>query len=163
MSTSLRTLWESRSPRDRTIIVALAIIVGAVLYVWLVLSAERATASLRTSVTTLQAQATRVDQQALEYGHLIGEPRATASPTDLRTLVQARIGEAGLSPGLVRIDALDADRVVVVFGAVGFANWLAWIADLKSQHVRLDSCRIEAMSTPGLVGVTATLVRSKTP
>ena len=51
--------------------------------------------------------------------------------------------------------------MVVVFGAVAFADWLNWIAALKSQHVRLDACRIEALSTPGLVSVTATLIRAK--
>ena len=55
----------------------------------------------------------------------------------------------------------DADQVVAVFGAVAFADWLNWISTLKSQQVRLDTCRIEALSTPGLVSVTATLVRAK--
>jgi len=66
-----------------------------------------------------------------------------------------------LSGALVRIDAPDANQVVVVFGAVAFADWLNWIAGLRSQHVRLDTCRIEALSTPGMVSVTATLVRAK--
>jgi len=48
-----------------------------------------------------------------------------------------------------------------VFGAVGFADWLNWVAGLTSQQVRLDACRVEALSTPGLVSVTATLVRVK--
>jgi general secretion pathway protein M len=61
----------------------------------------------------------------------------------------------------VRVDAPDADQVVVVFGAVAFADWLNWIDALKAQQVRLDTCRIEALSTPGLVGITATLVRPK--
>ena len=161
MRARLRKAWESRAPRERAIIAALAVILGAALYVWLVQSAERARVPLRTSVTTLRAQAARLDQQALEYGHLRATPAATASPTDLRTLVQARVADAGLSRALVRLDAPDADQVVVVFGAVAFADLLNWIAGLKSQHVRLDACRIEALSTPGLVSVTATLVRAK--
>jgi len=75
-------------------------------------------------------------------------------------LVQSQAG-AGLARALVRIDALDNDQVVVVFGAVAFADWLNWVAGLKAQHVRLAACRIEALSTPGLVSVTATLVRAK--
>jgi general secretion pathway protein M len=52
--------------------------------------------------------------------------------------------------------------VVVVFGAVPFADWLNLVVGLKSQQVRLDTCRIEALATsPGLVSVTATLVRAK--
>ena len=49
----------------------------------------------------------------------------------------------------------------MVFGAVAFADWLNWVASLTSQQVRLDACRIEALSTPGLVSVTATLVRDR--
>ena len=161
MRAQLRKAWESRAPRERAIIAALAALLGVILYVWLVQAAGQARMRLRASVTTLQAQAARLDQQALEYGRLRMAPTVTASPTDLRTLVQARVDDAGLARALVRIDATDADQVVVVFGAVAFADWLNWIAGLKSQQVRLDTCRIEVLSTPGLVSVTATLARAK--
>ena len=72
---------------------------------------------------------------------IIAAPAISASKTDLRTLVQAQAGAAALSRALVRIDAPDADQVVVVFGAVAFADWHNWIAGLKSQHVRLDAGR----------------------
>ena len=161
MRAQLRNAWESRAPRERAIIAALAAMLGAVLYVWLVQSAGQARVQLRTSVTTLREQTARLDQQALEYGSLRAAPAVTASATDLRTLVQARVGDAGLARALTRIEAPDADQVVVAFGAVAFADWLNWIAGLKSQHIRLDACRIEALSTPGLVSVTSTLVRAK--
>jgi general secretion pathway protein M len=161
MRARLRKAWESRAPRERAINSALAVVLAAALYVGLVQSAGRARTQLRTSVTTLRAQAARLEQQAAELERLRAAPAISASQTDLRTLVQAQAGAAGLSRALVRIDAQDADQVVVVFGAVAFADWLNWIAGLKSQHVRLDACRIEALSTPGLVSVTATLVRPK--
>ena len=162
MRARLRMAWESRSPRDRAIISVLAVVLVVAGYVALVLSAQRARVPLRASVTTLQGQAARLDQQALEYGHLRAAPPATASATDLRTLLQAQVGAAGLAPALVRIDAPDPDQVVVVFGAVAFADWLNLIAGLKSQQVRLDMCRIEALdSAPCRVSVTATLVRAK--
>jgi general secretion pathway protein M len=161
MRARLRRLWESRAPLERAIIAALAVILGAALYVWLVQSAERGRMQLRTSVTTLRAQAALLDQQAAELGRLRAAPVISVSQTDLRTLVQAQAGDAGLSRALVRLDAPDADQVVVVFGAVAFADWLNFIVGLKSQQVRLDTCRIEALSTPGLVSVTATLVRAK--
>jgi type II secretory pathway component PulM len=73
--------------------------------------------------------------------------------------VQAQAGATGLSRALQRIDALDANQVQVVFGAVAFADWLAWVAKLQAQHVRLDACRVEALTAPGLVSVSATLIR----
>lgn len=161
MRAQLRQAWESRAPRERAAIAALAIMLGAALYVWLVQSAGRARVQLHTSITTLRAQAARLDQQAIEYAHLRAAPTATASPTDLLTLVQARVGDAGLSHALVSIDAPDANQVKVAFGALPFADWLAWVASLQTQQVRLDACRIEALSAPGLVSVTGTFTRAK--
>lgn len=161
MNTQLRKAWESRSPRERTVIAASALVLAAVLYVWFVQSAGRSRVQLHTNVGVLRAQAADFDRQTQEYGRLRAAPAATVSPTSLRTLVQTRIDAAGLSQALVRMEAPDADQVVVVLGAVAFADWLNWIAGLTSQHIRLDACRIEALSKPGLVSVTATLARAK--
>ena len=160
MNAKLRTLWQSRAPRERVVIAVLAVLAGVASYVWLVQAADRAHTRLRASVPALRAQAARLERQAGDLERLRSAPPAAASKTDLRTLVQAQAGAAGLSRALVRIDAPDANQVVVVFGAVAFADWLNWVAGLTAQQVRLDVCRVEALSTPGLVSVTATLVRS---
>ena len=161
MRARLRKAWESRAPRERAVIAVLAALLAIGLYVWLVQSAGRARVQLGKSVAMLRTQANGVEQQAAEFARLRAAPAISASQTDLRTLVQARAGAAGLARALARIDAQDADQVVVAFGAVAFADWLDWIAGLKSQQVRLDACRIEALSTQGLVSVTATLVRAR--
>lgn len=161
MKARLRKLWESRSPRDRVLIAVLAAVVGAVLYLVLVQSAYRARAQLGSSVSVLRAQALRLDADANELARARAAPAAPAPQTDLRTQVQAQAGAAGLARALLRIDARDADQVQVVFGSVAFADWLAWIATLQAQHIRLDTSRIEALTTPGLVSVTATLTRAK--
>jgi general secretion pathway protein M len=161
MRARLRTLWESRSPRDRMIIAALAVVLGAALYVTLVQAAGRSRTQLGASVTALRVQSLRLEQQAGELERMRAAPLPSASDTELRALVQSLAGEAGLSHALVRLDAPDPDQVVAVFGAVAFADWLNWVDALNSQRVRLDTCRIEALSTPGLVSVTATLVRGK--
>lgn len=160
MKAKLRTLWQSRAPRERVVIAALAVLAGVASYLWLVQSADRAHTRLRATVPALRAQAARLEQQAGELERLRAAPPVASSKTDLRTLVQAQAGAAGLSRALVRIDAPDANQVVVVFGAVAFADWLNWVAGLTAQQVRLEVCRVEALSTPGLVSVTATLVRS---
>lgn len=153
--------WQSRAPRERAVIAILAVLLGVALYAWLLQSATRARAQLRTSVVMLRTQAAGVEQQAAEYERLRAAPAISASKTDLRTLVQAQAGAAGLARALGRIDAQNADQVVVVFGAVPFADWLGWIAGLQAQQIRLEACRIEALATPGLVSVTATLARAK--
>ena len=161
MKAQMRKAWQARAPRERAIIAVLGVLLGVALYAWLLQSATRARAQLRTSVAMLQTQAAGVEQQAAEYARLRAAPAISASKTALHTLVQAQAGAAGLARALGRIDAQNADQVVVAFGAVAFADWLGWIAGLQAQHIHLEACRIEALATPGLVSVTATLVRAK--
>ena len=161
MKAKLQKVWQSRSPQEMMIITAFLAVLGAALYVWLLLSGGQARLHLRTSVMALRAQAENLNQQASEYSRLRATPLPAISPTDLRTLVQSRITDTVLARSLVRIDVSDADQVVVVFDALAFTDWLNWINSLKSQRVRLDACRIEALPTPGMVSLTATLVRAK--
>lgn len=155
----LRTLWELRSPRDRKIIVVFATALSIIFYVLLVQTAEKSRTVLRNHVMTLRTQAAHLDQQAIEYHQLLGKPAVTLSPTDIHTLVQTRINDAGLSPVLQRMDTLDKNHVIVTFAAITFVDWLHWVVDLDTQHIRIAQCRIEALSTPGRVNVSATLVR----
>lgn len=161
MNARLRKLWESRSPRDRAVIVALALVVGAALYLALAQTAYRARAQLGSSLSVLRAQALRLDADANELARARAAPPPPAAQSDLRTQVQAQAGAAGLARALLRADARDADQVQVVFGSVSFADWLAWVATLQAQRIRLDTVRIEALTTPGLVSITATFVRAK--
>lgn len=161
MRARLRKIWESRSPRDRMLIAILAAVVAALLYLWLMQSAQRARTQLGASLSILRAQAVRLEADATELERVRAMPAPPAAQTDLRTLVQARAESAGLARALIRIDAPDANQVQVVFGAVSFAEWLAWVAGLQAERIRLDTGRIEALSTSGMVGVTATFTRTK--
>jgi len=161
MRAQLKAFWQARAPRERQVIIALAVLVAAALYLALLQSANQARLRLGRSVTALQEQAGRLDRDAAELQRLRALPAAAASQTDLRTLVAAQAGAAGLSHALLHIEPAGADQVQAAFGAVAFADWVKWVAGLQALHVRLDTCRIEAMSTPGLVSVTATLIRSR--
>lgn len=161
MSAQLRKIWESRAPRERTIIAISALALGVVLYIWLVQLGWNDYIRLRASVAALRVQTGRLETQAIELERLRAAPPIPASQSDLLTLVQAQTGASGLAGALVKIDAPDANQVVVVFGAVAFADWLNWVASLKSQQVRLDTCRIQALSTPGMISVTASLMRAR--
>ncbi|MBI3529674.1 MAG: type II secretion system protein M [Betaproteobacteria bacterium] len=160
MKEHLRRLWQSRAPRERMVVTVLAVMIVGVLYVSLLYSASRTRPQLRASVLSLRADAARLEQQAGEIERLRTAPPPAASQTDLRTLIQAQAGSAGLASVLVRIDAPEANRVQVVFGAVAFPDWLNWVVTLNSQNIRLETCRIEALSKPGLVSVTATFARA---
>ena len=79
MNATLRTLWQSRAPRERVVIAVLAVLVGVASYVWLVQSADLAHTRLRASVPALRAQAARLDQQAAELERL----RSAAAPVGI--------------------------------------------------------------------------------
>jgi general secretion pathway protein M len=161
MNARLAKIWESRSPRDRVVIIILAAVVAAALYFLLAQSAYRARTQIGASLTLLRAQATRLNLDATELERVRALPAPPSSQTNLRTLVQARAEAAGLARALVRIDAPDPNQVQVVFGAVAFAEWLGWVAGLQAEHIRLDTSRIEALSTPGMASVTATFTRAR--
>jgi len=161
MKQRLLKIWESRSPRDRVVIAIMAALVAAALILWLAQSAYRARTQLGASLTVLRAQATRLNLDATELERVRAIPAPPTAQTDLRALVRARAEAAGLARALLRIDAPDANQVQLVFGAVAFSEWLAWVASLQAEHVRLDTGRIEALSTPGMVGVTATFTRAR--
>jgi type II secretory pathway component PulM len=159
MKTRLRALGESRAPRERVVAATLAALIGIGLYVLLVQSAMNARTRLTATVTALHEQRARLEQEAAELERVRAASAPRPSQGDLRALVQTQAVGAGLSPGAMRVDAAGADEVRVVLGAVAFSDWLAWVASLQSQKVRLDTCRIEALATPGLVSVTATFLR----
>ena len=159
MKAGLSKFWLARAPRERRVLIALAVVVALALYLALLQSASRARRQLGRSVTTLAEQARSLERDAAELQRLRSRP-APPSATDLRTLVTAQAGAAGLSHALLRNEAAGADQVQVAFGAVAFADWLKWVAGLQALHVRLDACRIEALTTPGLVSVSATLIRA---
>jgi type II secretory pathway component PulM len=153
-------LWQARGRNERLIIAGSVAIVAIGLCVWLMYAADRSRAELRTvTVPALRERAGLLERQAAEYERLRAAPAAAVSPTDLRALVQAQAGTAGLSKALQSVEAAGANQVKVVFGVIAFADWLNWVQSLESQHIHLEACRIEALSTPGLVSVAGTLVR----
>jgi general secretion pathway protein M len=160
MRAALRRLWMSRSPRERLVLAVLAALLAAVAYPWLLVTADRARTQLGERVAASRTQAALLEQRAAEYQRLRSAPAPSASPTDLRTLVQARVEAARLSGAVTLLEAPDAQHVRIAFGAVPFADWLGWVAALQAQHVHLEAARIEALAAPGLVSVSATLVRA---
>ncbi len=157
----LHGLWKARSPAERLAMIVMAAFVATVLYVWLVQSAMQARTRLTAAVTTLQSQTLQMEQQSVEHAKLLAAPALPPADTDLRTLVQSQIDTAGLSQSLLKLDVQDTQRVRVTFGSAVFTDWLEWVQAMQTQRVRIETCRIEALSTTGLVSITAMLVRDQ--
>ncbi len=155
----IRQMWQLRTPRERVVILILATMLLAVLYGGLMLSVAPARERLQGRVAVLRMQAGVMEQQALALERLRAMPRPPASRSDLGALVRAQIDVAGMSHGLTKLDMPDPNQVTVAFENLDFADWLAWVADMDAQQVRLAACRIDAQAMPGVVNVTASLQR----
>ena len=155
----LKILWESRAPRERRVLAVLLGLVGAVLYLWLLGSAQHARTRLHASVDQLRIDAAHVDQGAEEIERLRAQRPPTLPQGDLRTLVQTQLGTSGLAGSLVSIQAVDPGQVKLVLGTVAFADWLACVDQLRLQQVQLAETHVVALPAPGMVSVTATFVR----
>ncbi|MDB5811155.1 MAG: type secretion system protein [Betaproteobacteria bacterium] len=156
-----REQWQALEPRARTIVTAVASMICAIIFIWVVQALEHSRAELQSTVAALREQAAKVEQQASEFEQLRAQPPAVVSSADVRGLVQGQMNAAGLSRAVRSMDAAEPNQVGVALGAVGFSDWLDLVASLNAQQIRLETCRIEALSTPGQVSVTATLVRSR--
>ncbi len=147
----------TRGARRVLLAVALIVTVGIA---WLTWSAHQARERLGANVATLRQQALVMERDGAEVVRLRQVKGPAGTVGDLAVEVRSVAQAAGVAAALVRIDALDANRVQVIFGSVAFADWLAWVAALEGRLVWLDSCRVEATPGSGMVGATAILVRA---
>jgi type II secretory pathway component PulM len=159
LTAPLRRLWLARTPQERKALAFGTLVLFVLLYMWLLQAGRAARSSLEDSVLTLRTQAATLEQQAGELEQFRTMPPVPAADVALLPLVQTAAANAGLTDLLLHSQALDADQVTLSFGAIPFATWLQWIDTLQVQHIRVASTRIETLSTPGLVSVTATLMR----
>ncbi|MDO9318575.1 MAG: type II secretion system protein GspM [Gammaproteobacteria bacterium] len=166
MTASLRRLWLARAPQERRLLVVAAGVVLVGLLAWLLAVGSQASTALRDSLPALRMQAITFEQQAAELEILRSVPAPTIPDASLLPLIQETIASAAMSGMLSTIEPLGPEQVVVVFGAIEFSVWLAWIAVLEQQNVRVEQVRVEALATspvPGLVSVAATLGRVGAP
>jgi general secretion pathway protein M len=159
VSAQLLKFWQSRAPRERIVLVVIAVILSVALYLWLLQTTGRARAQLKDRIPLLHTQMAQLDHNAADYEQARHAPAIKSASGDLRTVAQAEAETAGISRRVIRMDVVDANQIQAVFGDVPFASWLTWISNLQTRQVRLDSCRIEASSQPGLVNISATLIR----
>ena len=160
MNSMLGTSWARLDRRVRIAAALLIVAVIVLVYIALLASASRARAELRSSVTALRAAESRMDTDAAEYRRLRGMAAPAAAQADLVLVVQANAGLGTLTRDRVRVDVTDPNHAKVAHGAVSFADWLVWVESLHAQRIRLQTCRVEALTTPGLVNVSATLARA---
>jgi type II secretory pathway component PulM len=154
----LRNAWLRRAPQERKFLAYGSLLLLALLYIWLIQAGGTARNLLEQRVVSLRAEAAVMEQQAGELEQLRMAAPAAVSDAELLPLLLESATRAGLGE-LLQGEALGADQAALTFGAIPFATWLGWIDTLRSQNIRVVSARIETLSAPGLVSITATLAR----
>lgn len=148
-----------RSPRERTILYALAAIVAIAMvaaFAWLPL--DRARTRLAAQLPQLRASIATLERDADEAKRLRAmppiTPNASAPLGDLAT-------GAGKPPAGAQVTVLDARTVAVSASDVAFGSLLEWLVSVQgSQGLRVESARIEALPVAGRVRGELRLSRS---
>lgn len=157
----MRSLWQSRSERERSFIsaglVLLAIMLVAAL-VWIPL--ERARARLAAELPQLRASVVALERDAAEVERLRAMPAtAPANPAPLAPLVAANAWAREL-PG-VQLSVPDEKHVRLSGADVSFTALLDWLVTAQAAHgLRVESARIQALPASGHVRAELVLARS---
>jgi len=152
--------WRTaRTPRERRVIAALALLVAAVigwLVVWLPL--QRDLAALRATVPAERntlAQARKVADEMVSLARTAPVRRAT----DARAELERVLGERGLRGALTQLDWQD-ERVRIVFANVGVDPLVALLDVLqRDAQLRIVEATLTARVEPGTVRAELTLAR----
>jgi general secretion pathway protein M len=158
---SLAALWYSRSPRERSLVSAGLVVLGAMLaiaVVWLPL--ERARARLDVELPQLRASVAALQRDADEVRRLKAMPATVpANPAPLATVMAANAWSREM-PG-VQLSVPDEKHVRIAAADVSFTALLDWLATARAAHgLRVESARIDALPLPGRVRIELTLARS---
>lgn len=153
--------WQSRNPRERAFLIAvaaLALLLMVVAFVWLPL--ERSRKALRAELPRLEAATATMQRQADEVKRVRALPAAApAAPTPLATVVASGTIARNL-PG-TQLTVADERRVRLVAADVPFGALLEAIVAAQAAHgLRVDTARIDALPAAGRVRAELLFTRS---
>lgn len=162
-SARLHAFWDGLAMRERMLIaIGLVVLlpVGFYLYVWQPVNAERA--RLTTRVEQLRSELAQLRADAAEVKRLRAQTPLSVqlrSGATLEAAARQSAARFGLSDLQGALTAQGQDRLLLDLDSVAFDAWMRWLGDLGVQGVSLTACKVEALPTPGLVRVKATLAR----
>lgn len=163
MKEKLRQLWAAGSPRERRLVgggLAVLLVVVLFMEVWQPLDLARK--KTRASLPQLKADLEVMRSNAAEVARLKKMSLAKSPPGGgIREAVEQSAAVFKLRSSISRLDAGNAGRITLVLPTVAFDDWLRWVGHLhERQHIRVESCRVEALPQPGLVAISAVLTGS---
>ena len=151
--------WQRLSAREQVIVgsgAGLVVIILLAFYVWQPLEKERT--RLRASLPKLRTLAQQMQTDAVAVPKL----KSTAKPPPLAGGLKEVVEQTASAHRLQVTQASPEGngKLNVSLASVPFDAWVKWLAILQAQHaIRLDACRVEALSQSGMVKVQAVLSR----
>lgn len=150
-------LWQSRSERERRVVLICAALLAILLVfalVWLPL--ERTRTRLELAMPQLRASIEELKREADEVKRLKSiAPTVTGNPTPLVALATQNTLTGA------QVSVPDDKHVHVIANDVGFTRLLDWLVSVQSTHaLRVERARIEALPMTGRVRADLTLSRS---
>lgn len=150
--------WAARSPRERTYLYALMIIVGAAILAQALWTSHQARVLLKKQIPLLRLQVESLEKKAADLSQLRARPAPSPTPIDangLRAAAIAAANAAGLPEIASQIQLEGAGRVRLRT-TLSFDRWLAWTATMqRDNRIRLIACRIESTGGSGVVKIDA--------
>jgi general secretion pathway protein M len=145
----VKAWWTGLSRRERTAVMAAALLVGAaVLYLAAVEPAWRTRARLSAELPRLRAEVVQTDALAAEAKKLRTRTRTLESPAQTKAALEKLLAEKNLPAAALREEG---ERLVLSVRRVEVGPWLAWLKDASTElPLRISSARISRVA-PGLV------------
>jgi general secretion pathway protein M len=158
---SLSDFWQARNSRERVILMlALAIIVLAILYLLLIEPALNSRDRLSRQVPQLRQQVAQMQSLAKEATSLPAEPAAAQAPPPLsQQSVATSLAGHGLKPQNLNVSA---DTVRLQVSDASFSSLMSWLGTARSTAMlEVAEANIVAQSQPDRVNATLTLRQQK--
>lgn len=161
----MRQLFNNLAARERRLIIwGGSGLLAALFYAWGWQPIWKEKQVLRAALPALQASARQMDADAQEVARLRSAAQATPSATAIPATISAAIGQAGresgLSPESLQISPIDPQHASLKLEPVTLDQWNALTVALSNNaRIRVEHCLIEPLEKPGLVKVTAQVLR----
>jgi type II secretory pathway component PulM len=152
--------WNNRPASERKVIAAACILLFPVIYYYLLWQpAHQAVSKLHKALPTLQAQATKMQEQASEVDAIRHRPELAALDAQaLKSSIEESAVRHQLRASITTLDAQEPNATRITCEVISFATWITWLHELEQeQHIRADSISITALAQAGMVKISATL------
>ena len=151
---AFKAFWQERAPREKMVLVLLALVVALALIVLILVEpAATGISKLERALPQTRAQAAQLDALLSEVKSLKARAQvATVSAQEARGAIEKSLAAAGLKAA--RIVPLSDGDIQLTFANVPYASWAVWLSATERElGARTTSVVANGNATPGNVDV----------